>query len=350
MLDKAVPLAAHLADWAGDDAQRVAVMQTLLAVAEVAGELSETILQGPFSQGLSTKRDASDHGDQQAALDIQADDSFRAALKGSAVAWYGSEEQAEPVHLNPDGSLCLVIDPLDGSSNIDTNVSIGSIFGILPCAGGNGSGMLDLFRPGKHLLASGFVIYGPHTALVLTVGEGTDIFARDPKDDTFRLARAGVTIPQGQREYAINASNYRHWDEAIRTYVDDCIAGVEGPRGANFNMRWIASLVAEAFRILVRGGVFLYPADGRKGYENGRLRLVYEANPIAHLICQAGGRATNGVTDIHDLQPEGLHQRTPLVFGAKDKVDRVANNYAGPPPSTSERSPLFAPRGLFYHP
>jgi fructose-1,6-bisphosphatase I len=183
---------------------------------------------------------------------------------------------------------------------------------------------------------------------VLTLGEGTHIFTLDRSARLFRLSRRGVRIPEARREYAINASNYRHWDQAIRTYVDDCIAGNEGPRGGNFNMRWIASLVAETFRILGRGGIFLYPNDRRPGYEEGRLRLVYEANPIAMIVEQAGGGATSGETRILDTEPRGLHQRTPLVFGSADKVTRVARHYTWPL-STSERSPLFTERGLFHY-
>jgi fructose-1,6-bisphosphatase I len=242
----------------------------------------------------------------------------------------------------------VALDPLDGSSNIDTDLPVGTIFSILPMPAGNGAPGAALLQPGTRQLAAGFVIYGPQTCLVLTLGQGTHILTLERRTSRFVLTHAAVRIPQRRREYAINASNYRHWDAAIRTYVDDCIAGAEGPRGENFNMRWIASLVAEAFRILVRGGIFLYPADRRPGYEHGRLRLVYEAQPIALVIEQAGGAASDGFERILDLTPRQLHQRTPLIFGSSDKVARVERYHAGPP-SSSERSPLFVRRGLFFH-
>jgi fructose-1,6-bisphosphatase I len=202
-------------------------------------------------------------------------------------------------------------------------------------------------RPGTAQLAAGFVVYGPQTALVLTLRAGTHVFTLDRRTNTFVLTRADVRIPAGRREYAINASNYRHWDEPVRAYVDDCIAGADGPRGTDFNMRWIASLVAEAFRILARGGIFLYPSDARPGYERGWLRLVYEANPLALVVEEAGGAATDGENRILEISPTALHQRVPLVFGCRHKVERVAEYYAGRLPSPGERSPLFGRRGLF---
>ncbi len=201
-------------------------------------------------------------------------------------------------------------------------------------------------QPGTAQLAAGFIIYGPQTAFALTVGDGTRIFTLDRGTRQFILTRPAVQIPEGRREYAINASNYRHWNAAVREYVDDLVAGESGPRGQNFNMRWIASLVAEAYRVLVRGGIFLYPRDSRPDYRAGRLRLVYEAFPIAFLVEQAGGAATDGERRILDLIPESLHCRTPLIFGSADKVARVTRYHAAPPSIVGE-SPLFAKRGLF---
>jgi fructose-1,6-bisphosphatase I len=341
-----VTLGEHLAAWSGDDADRRALARVLEAAAEVAVDLAGTIADGPLAGRHGEKIAASGGGDEQTALDERADRSFLMAFRQAGASAYASEEQADPVMLDGPSGLGIVIDPLDGSSNIDTNVPIGSIFGIHRVGG---DGPLGLLRPGRDLLAAGFAIYGPQTALVVTWREGTHVYTLDRRRGVFRLTREHVQIPRGQREYAINQSNYRHWDEAIRSYVDDCLAGVEGPRGANFNMRWIASLVAEAYRILGRGGIFLYPADKRPGYENGRLRLVYEANPLALVIEQAGGAATSGENRILDTVPSQIHQRIPLIFGSVDKVERVAGYYVAPP-STSERSPLFAQRGLFYHP
>jgi fructose-1,6-bisphosphatase I len=326
------------------------VAQTVGQIARVAIRVAQMIADGPLAGSLGAVLDDATHGDPQTELDVLANRLFLAALKDAPVAAFGSEETADVLVLNQGAPLAVAIDPLDGSSNIDTNVSIGTIFSIRAMSGAaNGSPAAALLQRGSSQLAAGFVIYGPQTALVLTLGQGTQIFTLDRRTSRFVLTEANVRIPSGRREYAINASNYRHWDEAIQTYVDDCIAGVDGPRGQDFNMRWIASLVAEAFRILGRGGIFLYPADRRPGYDRGRLRLVYEAHPLALVIEQAGGAAIDGFTRILDLVPHELHQRTPLIFGSADKVARVARYHAGPP-STSERSPLFARRGLFYHP
>ena len=206
--------------------------------------------------------------------------------------------------------------------------------------------MPTFLQPGTLQLAAGFFIYGPQTALVLSLGKGTEIFIFSSRLGCFVQGYKSVSIGERAHEFAINASNYRHWEEAIRLYVDDCLAGAEGPRERDFNMRWIASLVADAYRILVRGGIFLYPADSRRGYSQGRLRLVYEANPIAFLVENAGGAATNAVTRILEIEPEGLHQRVPLVFGSRREVARVAR-YHVDPTMIGERAPLFGKRGLF---
>lgn len=322
---------------------------TIMRIAVAAAEISGIIGDGALAGALGAELGEPAHGDPQLALDVRADQLFTDALRDAPVAVLGSEEQPTPIVLNAGAPLAVTLDPLDGSSNIDTNVSIGSIFSILPMRGAaNGSPERAVLQPGTRQLAAGFVIYGPQTCLVLTLRRGTHIFTLDRRTAQFVLTHPDVQIPPGRREYAINASNYHHWDEAIRAYVDDCVAGIYGPRGESFNMRWIASLVAEAFRILNRGGVFLYPADRRPGYGEGRLRLVYEAQPLALVMDQAGGGAIDGFSRILDLEPRELHQRTPLIFGSADKVERIARYHASPP-STSERSPLFGRRGLFYH-
>jgi fructose-1,6-bisphosphatase I len=226
-------------------------------------------------------------------------------------------------------------------------VSIGTIFSLLPSAA-NSSGLEPsaFLRAGHEQLAAGYVLYGPHTALALTLGAGTDIFTLDAARGGFVLTGAQVRVAPHAREFAINASNYRHWDTPVRTWFDDCLAGAEGPRGENFNMRWIASMVAEAHRILVRGGVYVYPGDARHGYRDGRLRLLYEANPIALLIEQAGGYASTGSERILDRMPRLLHERVPFVFGAREEVERIERYHFGDVPK-GETSPLFARRGLF---
>ena len=342
-------LKAYLDQWMarpGAGTPRTEIAEVVLALSRAAVDLAERISLGPLQAGFGEVVGENPDGDAQAALDVVADRLFQAALRAAPVAVTGSEESSTAQVLDEEAPLVVVIDPLDGSSNIETNLSVGTIFGILPMTGLGPDAVV--LQAGRRLLAAGMVVYGPQTTLILTLGDGTAHFILDRRERVFVCTEPRVRIPTGRAEFAINASNYRHWDGAIRAYIDDCNAGVTGPRGRNFNTRWLASLVAEASRILNRGGVFLYPADRRPGYERGRLRLVYEANPIAMLIEEAGGAATDGVRRIRDLVPQDLHQRVPLVFGAADKVERVARYYAGPP-STSERSPLFGQRGLFYN-
>lgn len=328
------------------------VVATLRQIATASVAFSYVIANGVRSFGANQGEDRLAYHHPCQALGARANEVFIEAMKSAPVAIVASEKAETTLVLDRGAPLAVTFDPLDGSSNVDTNVSVGTIFGLLPAAGPRANGStLDaaILQPGSAQLAAGFAIYGPQTCLVLTFGSGTHIFTLDRRISRFVLVTANVQIPEAQAEYAINASNYRHWDEAVRTYVDDLISGADGPRGKDFNMRWIASLVAEAFRILRRGGVFLYPADRRPGYESGRLRLVFEANPLAMVMEQAGGAATDGLNRILDLTPSTLMQRVPLVFGSRDKVARVSRHHATPP-STSERSPLFARRGFFYHP
>lgn len=329
----------------GDD-RGAAIAKTVRALADAALKIHREI-SFATSGDLASKGNINVGGDVQRALDIFSDDLFLKAARSAPVACYASEELDAPVRLSPNAPLALAIDPLDGSSNIDANVSIGTIFSILPAIGGADADPVTSFlQPGSEQLAAGFFIYGPQFALVLTLGNGTHGFVFSPATQTFFQVRKRFNIVVGVREFAINASNYRHWNDPVRIYVDDCLKGVEGPRGKDFNTRWIASLVAETWRILVRGGVFLYPGDRRDGYTKGRLRLVYEANPIAMLVEQAQGSATDGVDRILDIQPENLHQRVPLVFGAADEVARIAR-YHTEPNGIADRSPLFGNRGLF---
>jgi fructose-1,6-bisphosphatase I len=243
--------------------------------------------------------------------------------------------------MDPQGRLALAIDPLDGSSNIDVNVSIGTIFSIYDAAESAG---VSFLRPVQEQRAAGYVICGPQVAMLLTWGQGVLHFILDPETGQFVLVNKALTIPGQSSEFAINASNYRHWVAPVRAYIDDCLAGEAGPRAKNFNMRWVASLVAETHRILTRGGIFLYPSDSRDGYQNGRLRMLYECAPIAFLVEQAGGRATDGSDPILKKTVTDLHGRTPFVFGSPTKVDRVTAYHDLP---TTEVSALFGTRGLF---
>ncbi|CUH64367.1 Fructose-1,6-bisphosphatase class 1 [Thalassovita gelatinovora] len=311
------------------------------ALCRVGSKLSLRIARGPLEERLGANLGSNSDGDTQKALDVIADQAFADALRGTGVRHYASEERETIEVLDPDGEFALAIDPLDGSSNIDVNVSIGTIFSIYP-AGDTAEN--SFLRPSDEQIAAGYLIYGPQTTLMITFGQGVLQFVRDPLDGEFKLVVETLTIPEGAREFAINASNYRHWSKPIRAYIDDCLAGVEGPRDKNFNMRWVASLVAETHRILTRGGIFLYPSDDRPGYEQGRLRMVYECAPIAMLVEQAGGQATSGCDRLLGQQAETLHARTPLIFGSADKVSRVCAYHDLP---EHEVSALFGNRGLF---
>jgi len=318
-----------------------ALADTVTRIAGVAADLARRIARGGLDEALGAAAGTNTDGDAQKALDVIADEAFMAALKDGAVRHYASEEQDSVIDLNAAGGLAVAIDPLDGSSNIDTNVSIGTIFGIHRA---EATGTASVLKPGRDLLAAGYAIYGPQCCLLLSFGAGLLKYVLDPVTGRFRPVPPPAPIPADSTEYAINASNYRHWPDPIRAYVDDRVAGAEGPTGKNFNMRWIASLVAETHRILTRGGIFLYPADGRKGYERGRLRLVYECAPIAFLVEQAGGRATDGIQPILDAVPDRLHARIPFVFGSANKVARVATYHDLP---DQETAALFGNRGLF---
>ncbi|MBD8893639.1 class 1 fructose-bisphosphatase [Roseibium litorale] len=313
----------------------------ITGLCRVAEALSRSIAMGPLAGALGREVGQNADGDTQKALDLQADIAFCSAIRNCGVRWYASEEQDEIQELAPEGRFALAIDPLDGSSNIDVNVSIGTIFSVFEAkADAEGS----FLRPGREQIAAGYFIYGPQTALILTFGAGVQHYVLEPMTRRFRLANDRLLIPESSSEFAINASNYRHWSRPVRAYIDDCLAGDQGPRAKNFNMRWVASLVAETHRILSRGGIFLYPSDSRPGYEKGRLRTVYECAPIAFLIEQAGGRATSGSDRLLDHTAVTLHERTPFVFGTADKVDRVTAYHDLP---EQEVSALFGARGLF---
>ncbi|HEU0222081.1 MAG TPA: class 1 fructose-bisphosphatase [Paracoccaceae bacterium] len=326
---------------------RPAIAETVRQLAQAAVTLRLALSHGVLGPAFAGTRGTNADGDRQLDLDILADNLFLDAMRTAPVALYASEERAEPALLAKEAPLALALDPLDGSSGVEANAPVGSIFSILPALPAPESDPTASFlQPGANQLAAGFFIFGPQLALVLTLGGGTRIFVHSAGRGSFVQAYASRAIPPRTQEFAINASNYRHWDEAVRLYVDDCLKGAEGPRGKDFNMRWVASLVAECYRILIRGGVFLYPGDERRGYHQGRLRIVYEANPIAFLIEQAGGAATDTVGRILDIAPNALHQRTPLVFGSAREVERIAR-YHTAPSSIGERAPLFGHRGLF---
>ncbi len=306
-----------------DKAQNQAVCEAVVALAGAAAEISKICARGPLEDGLGAETGAANSdGDNQKALDVRADEIITAALKTVPVAYYASEEQDEIITFDKDKTLAVASDPLDGSSNIDTNVSVGTIFSIYPAANDAHN---SFFRPGTDQIAGGFFVYGPQTSLVITTGDGTELYVLDPADKIFKLAIAKMTIVKDSAEFAINASNHHHWGRPVRNYIEDCLKGASGPLGRKYNMRWVGSLVADANRILMRGGIFLYPSDNRKGYEDGRLRLLYEAHPVAFVIEQAGGIATDGAQRILDISLGSLHQRVPLVFGSGKPVQMVGD-------------------------
>ena len=334
-------LTGYLDTWLGENPARQDLHDVIQRLVECGSRLAVAIASGVADGQFAPETGVNADGDTQKGLDVYANQLYLDSLRNSPVREFASEELDETMVLASGGSLDVAIDPLDGSSNIETNLTVGTIFGIFPARDGGISS-----RRGEELLAAGFFVYGPQTQLVLTLGDGTHIFRFDRHTETYQRVDADVSIAVGRLEFAINSSNYRFWDESIRSYIDDCVAGESGPRGADFNMRWTASLVAEALRILRRGGIFIYPGDSRPGYRSGRLRLLYEAFPIAMIIEQAGGAASDGLERILDRTPDQLHQRVPLVFGARDKVERVSRYYLNPP-NHSRRHPLFRARQLF---
>jgi fructose-1,6-bisphosphatase I/sedoheptulose-1,7-bisphosphatase len=297
-------------------------------VALACKAISQRVARGTLVHDEPTTRGRNVHGEEQQPLDLAANELFlRAAEWGGHLAGMASEElelpYAIPSHF-PRGKYLLLFDPLDGSSNIDVNMSVGSIFSVLraPTPGGHAQ-LSDFLQPGSAQVCAGYAVYGPTTMLVLTFGRGTYGFTLDPSLGEWVLTHPHLRVGPSAREFAINASNHRFWEPAVRRYVDECLEGAAGPRGVDFNMRWIASLVAEAHRILMRGGVFLYPRDSKSATKNGRLRMLYETNPIAFLIEQAGGMASTGERRMMDELPTELHQRSGFVFGSSEEVLRI---------------------------
>jgi fructose-1,6-bisphosphatase I len=268
----------------------------------------------------------------QKKLDVLSNEILLEANEwGGNLAALASEEMENPRPIPthyPRGEYLLLFDPLDGSSNIDVNISVGTIFSVLRCpklADGRDCDPDEkaFLQPGRSQVAAGFAVYGPTTVLVLTVGDGTHAFTLDRESFTFVLTHSDLRIPEDTEEFAINTSNMRRWEPPVKRYIDECLAGSDGPRGKDFNMRWVASMVADVFRVLSRGGIFMYPRDSKN--KDGRLRLMYEANPMALIVEQAGGAATDGRTPILDIKPKGLHQRVAVILGSKNEVERVTS-------------------------
>ncbi len=302
----------------------------LEVVARACKSISQAVNKGALGDVLGTAGSENVQGEVQKKLDIIANDVLIEANEwGGHLAAMASEEM-DTIHVVPNrypqGEYLLMFDPLDGSSNIDVNVSIGTIFSVLKKTDtSKGVSEDDFLQPGTAQVAAGYCVYGPQTTLVLTVGDGVAMFTLDREQGSFVLTQEDVRIPADTKEFAINMSNMRHWDEPVKRYIDECLQGEEGPRGKNFNMRWIASMVADVHRIMTRGGVFMYPWDKREPNKPGKLRLMYEANPMSWLIEQAGGAATNGRQRILEIQPTQLHERVSVVLGSKHEVDRITS-------------------------
>jgi fructose-1,6-bisphosphatase I len=295
--------------------------------------ISNMVNKGELIGVLGSAGSENVQGETQKKLDILTNEVFIKSNEWAGhLAAMASEEMDDvyPIPAKyPRGKYLLTFDPLDGSSNTDVNVSVGTIFSILKCPGECSArpGPEGFLQPGVQQVAAGYALYGPSTMMVLTTGNGVNGFTLDMDIGEFILTHPNMTIPADTREFAINASNSRHWEAPVKRYVDECLAGKEGPRGEDFNMRWVASMVAEVHRILMRGGIFMYPLDAKmkaKGTE-GKLRLLYEGNPMSMIVEQAGGAASTGRQRIMEVQPSGLHQRVPVVLGSKNEVERVVS-------------------------
>ena len=302
-------------------------------VARACKRISIGVNKGALGDVLGSAETENVQGEMQKKLDIIANEVLIEANEwGGHLAAMASEEM-EGIYVVPNrfpqGEYLLLFDPLDGSSNIDVNVSIGTIFSVLKKTGNDeGVSESDFLQPGLQQAVAGYCVYGPQTMLVLTVGNGVAMFTLDREEGSWVLTHDGVQIPADTREFAINMSNLRHWAPPVRRYIDECLAGRDGPRGKDFNMRWIASMVADVHRILTRGGVFMYPWDRREPQKAGKLRLMYEANPMSFIVEQAGGAATNGRQRILELQPTTLHERVSVMLGSKNEVQRLSAYHA----------------------
>ncbi len=294
-------------------------------------QISHRVNRGALIGVLGSAGSENVQGEVQKKLDIITHDIMVKALDwGGQVSGMASEEIDELIQIPkqyPKGKYLVLFDPLDGSSNIDINLTVGTIFSVLRCREGMEPETEDFLRKGSEQVCAGFVLYGPSTMLVLTTGNGVNGFTLDQDIGEFILTHCNMRIAEDSSEFAVNMSNQRFWEPPVKRYIDECLAGKEGPRGKNFNMRWVASLVADVYRILNRGGVFLYPYDLREPDRPGKLRLMYEANPMAFIIEQAGGLCSNGQERILDIKPTSIHQRVPLIFGSKNEVERIINYY-----------------------
>lgn len=300
-----------------------ALAQVIERIAQTCVQIDQALQRGALAGILGSAGHENVQGETQKKLDVISNDLLIDALKTlPAVAALASEELDDMTPGQAGGDYLVLFDPLDGSSNIDINMCVGTIFSVLPAPQGTVTAT-DFYQSGRQQVAAGYVLYGPATMLVLTTGQGVQMFTFDPDQQQFILTTAAASVPADTQEFAINSSNQRHWEAPVQRYIAELQQGKAGERGKDFNMRWVACMVGDIHRILTRGGIFLYPYDLKDPKKAGRLRLMYEANPMSWLIEQAGGAATTGRQSILDVQPTDLHQRVPVILGSKHEVDRV---------------------------
>lgn len=290
-------------------------------------KIAIAIDEGAIAGNMGSLASENVQGEVQKTLDVMTNDIFVEALqKSGCVAGMVSEEVIDPIQITAGkGEYLLCFDPLDGSSNVNVNISVGTIFSVLK-ANNSQPELGDFLQAGTEQICAGYALYGTSTMLVLTTGNGVNGFTLDKAVNQFVLTHPNMQIPQDTTEFAINMSNYRFWQEPVQRYIDECLQGTEGERGKDFNMRWVASMVAEVHRILVRGGVFMYPSDAKS--KMGKLRLMYEANPMSFIVEQAGGGSTAGLQRVLEVNPTGIHQRVPIMLGSKNEIDRIASYHS----------------------
>ena len=328
----------------------------LFDVATACKLIAAAVSRGALAPRSDAVGRVNGQGEPQQSLDAIAGETVLRVCEASGTLAAMASDELEDIHAiapsHPLGRYLLVFDPLDGSSNIDVNGAVGTIFSILRAREGGAAATKDDFlQAGTRQVAAGYAIYGPASMLVLSLGRGVQGFTFDRDIGEFILTHPALSIPSDTREFAINTSNERFWEPPVRRYVDECLAGRTGPRGVDFNMRWIASMVAEVHRILMRGGVFMYPRDTKDPQAQGRLRLLYEANPMALLVEQANGSASTGRKRLLDVAPSGLHQRIAVILGSRNEVDRIVRYHQEHDAGTDKpfESPLFNTRTLFRH-
>lgn len=298
--------------------------QLILQVSTACKSINAALNKGALAGVLGSAGSDNVQGEVQKKLDVISNTILLdTVLSGGMVAGIASEEMDEMIPANPEAPYLLFFDPLDGSSNIDINMAVGTIFSILQHEKNEPVEPTDFMQAGTEQVAAGYVLYGPSTMLVITLGDGVDAFTLDREIGEFVLTQERLTIPEDTEEFAINSSNSRHWETPVKRYVDECLAGKTGVRAKDFNMRWVACMVGDIHRILTRGGIFMYPYDLKDPKKAGKLRLMYEANPMSFLIEQAGGASSTGRIRIMDIAPNDLHQRVPVILGSKNEVERV---------------------------